>query len=104
MEGQASYTNDGINIETSESAAVRAVFNGQVRAVDVQLGRYYVLIKHGEYFTVYQNLKSVSVAKGDNVTTKQTIGVVANTEGTPQLQFQIRRGAAAQNPEAWIAK
>ncbi|MES2828192.1 MAG: peptidoglycan DD-metalloendopeptidase family protein [Bacteroidota bacterium] len=104
MEGQASYTNDGINIETSESAAVRAVFNGQVRAVDVQLGRYYVLIKHGEYFTVYQNLKSVSVAKGDNVSTKQTIGVVANTEGTPQLQFQIRRGAAAQNPEAWIAK
>ncbi|MHA4894259.1 murein hydrolase activator EnvC family protein [Pedobacter sp. PWIIR3] len=104
MEGQASYTNDGVNIETSENASVRAVFNGQVRAVDLQLGRYYVLIKHGEYFTVYQNLKSVSVAKGDNVTTKQSIGVVANTEGTPQLQFQIRRGAAAQNPEAWIAK
>lgn len=104
MEGQASYTNDGVNIETTEGAAVRAVFNGVVSAVDSQLGRYYVLIKHGEYFTVYQNLKSVSVSRGDNVTTKQTIGVVANTDGTPQLQFQIRRGIAAQNPEAWIAK
>jgi len=104
MEGQASYTNDGVNIETSEGAAVRAVFNGVVTAVDAQLGRYYVLIKHGEYFTVYSNLKSVSVSKGDNVTTKQTIGTVANSDGTPQLQFQIRRGIAAQNPEAWIAK
>ncbi len=44
------------------------------------------------------------MSKGDNVTTKQTIGVVAETEGVPQLQFQIRRGMAAQNPEAWIAK
>jgi septal ring factor EnvC (AmiA/AmiB activator) len=104
MEGQASYTNDGVNISTAEGASVRAVFNGQVRAVDSQLGRYYVLIKHGEYFTVYQNLKSVSVSRGDNVTTKQTIGIVAETEGVPQLQFQIRRGMAAQNPEAWIAK
>lgn len=104
MEGQASYTNDGVNIETSEDAPVRAVFNGQVRAVDVQMGKYYVLIKHGEYFTVYQNLKSVNVSRGDNVSTKQTIGIVATAEGTPQLQFQIRRGAVAQNPEAWIAK
>ncbi len=63
MEGQASYTNDGVNISTAEGASVRAVFNGQVRAVDSQLGRYYVLIKHGEYFTVYQNLRSVECVK-----------------------------------------
>ncbi len=103
-EGQASYTNDGVNIETAEGAAVRAVFEGVVSAVDSQLGRYYVLIKHGAYFTVYSNLKSVSVSRGDKVSTKQTIGTVANSDGTPQLQFQIRRGMAAQNPEAWIAK
>lgn len=104
MEGQASYTNDGVNIETSEGASVRAVFNGKVSKVGGLMGRSYVLIKHGEYFTVYQNLRSVSVSEGDNVTTKQTIGVVANDDGTPQLQFQIRRGMAAQNPEAWISK
>ncbi|RZK79743.1 MAG: peptidase M23 [Pedobacter sp.] len=104
MEGQASYTNDGVNIETAESAAVRAVFNGKVTTIRNQFGKYFVLIKHGEYFTVYQNLKSVSVSQGDEVTTKQTIGTVADNEGTPQLQFQIRRGMNAQNPEAWIAK
>jgi septal ring factor EnvC (AmiA/AmiB activator) len=104
MEGQASYTNDGVNIETAEGAAVRAVFNGKVTTIRNQFGKYFVLIKHGEYFTVYQNLKSVSVAQGDEVTTKQTIGTVADNEGTPQLQFQIRRGMNAQNPEGWIAK
>ena len=46
----------------------------------------------------------MSVAQGDEVTTKQTIGTVADNEGTPQLQFQVRRGMNAQNPEAWIAK
>jgi septal ring factor EnvC (AmiA/AmiB activator) len=104
MEGQASYTNDGVNIETAQGAAVRAVFNGKVTTIRNQFGKYFVLIKHGEYFTVYQNLKSVSVAQGDEVTTKQTIGTVADNEGTPQLQFQIRRGMNAQNPEGWIAK
>jgi septal ring factor EnvC (AmiA/AmiB activator) len=104
MEGQASYTNDGVNIETAEGAAVRAVFNGKVTTIRNQFGKYFVLIKHGEYFTVYQNLKSVSVSQGDEVSTKQNIGTVADNEGTPQLQFQIRRGMNAQNPEGWIAK
>lgn len=104
MEGQASYVNDGVNIETAENSPVRAVFNGKVTTVMDQFGKYFVLIQHGQYFTVYQNLKTVTVAKGDVVTTKQTIGTVANSEGTPQLQFQIRRGMVAQNPEAWIAK
>jgi len=104
MEGQASYVNDGVNIETAENSPVRAVFNGKVTTVMDQFGKYFVLIQHGQYFTVYQNLKSVTVAKGEEVSTKQTIGTVANSEGTPQLQFQIRRGMVAQNPEAWIAK
>ncbi|MEJ7560376.1 MAG: peptidoglycan DD-metalloendopeptidase family protein [Pedobacter sp.] len=104
MEGQASYTNDGVNIETAEGATVRAVFNGKVTTIRNQFGKYFVLIKHGEYFTVYQNLKSVSVSQGDEVTTKQNIGTVADNEGTPQLQFQVRRGMNAQNPEGWIAK
>jgi septal ring factor EnvC (AmiA/AmiB activator) len=103
-EGQASYENSGITISTADGAPVRAVFNGKVTKVGSALGRYYVLIKHGQYFTVYQNLRSVSVAGGDDVSTKQTIGVVASSGDIPELQFQIYRGAAAQNPEAWIAK
>lgn len=104
MEGQASYTNDGVNIETSAGATVRAVFNGTVSIVNNQYGRYFILIKHGGYYTVYQNLSTVSVSAGDAVTTRQTIGVVANDEGRPQLQFQIRRGTVPQNPESWISK
>lgn len=103
-EGQASYNNAGVTIQTAEGAAVRAVFNGIVSKVGNALGRYYVLIKHGQFFTVYQNLRSVSVSAGDNVATKQSIGTVASSGDMPELQFQIYRGAVAQNPASWIAK
>ncbi|TCD27512.1 peptidase M23 [Pedobacter psychrodurus] len=101
---QASYTNDGVDITTTDGAPVRAVFAGKVAAVQVMMGRTVVLINHGEYFTVYQNLKSVSVSVGNSVDTKQTIGVVASTGDDAVLKFQIRRGQAALNPEAWISK
>ncbi|MBG6236554.1 septal ring factor EnvC (AmiA/AmiB activator) [Pedobacter sp. CAN_A7] len=103
-EGQASYDNAGITIQTAAGATVRAVFNGKVSRVMNNLGTYFVLIKHGEYFTVYQNLTSVSVSAGQDVSTKQSIGVVADTGDIPELQFQIWRGAVAQNPQAWIAR
>ncbi len=77
MVDQASNVSDGIDIETQEGAAVRAVFNGKVSTVMGDgYGRFIVLILHGEYFTVYTNLKSVSVSKGEAVTTHQNIGVV----------------------------
>lgn len=101
--GQASYDNAGITIQTSEGAAVRAVFNGKVTKVGNALGRYYVLIKHGQFFTVYQNLKTVSVGQGSEVSTKQTIGTVASSGDAPELQFQIYRGTVAQNPAGWLS-
>ncbi|TCD00056.1 murein hydrolase activator EnvC family protein [Pedobacter psychroterrae] len=104
MEGQATYVNNGVNIETSEGASVKAVFNGEVRSVACPGGTCYILIKHGQYFTVYQNLKSVSVSVGDNVTTNQAIGVVASTYGQNMLQFQIIRSKDFLNPEGWIRK
>lgn len=101
-EGQASYTNNGINIETAPGAAVHAVFNGEVRSVACPGGTCYVLIKHGQYFTVYQNLKSVSVSVGSTVTTNQTIGTVASSYGENVLQFQVIRSKDFLNPEGWI--
>lgn len=101
-EGQAIYYNDGINIQPEEDASVRAVFEGIVRSVKSPYGRYYILINHGAYYTVYHNLKSVNVSVGDKVSTNQVIGVVANSEGKPHLQFQIWKGDKAQNPEGWI--
>ncbi|TCC94254.1 peptidase M23 [Pedobacter frigiditerrae] len=101
---QATDNHEGIIYQTNEGAAVRAVFNGKVSTVFDKFGKFYVVIKHGEYFTIYENLKSVSVSKGDNVSTKQTIGSAANTDGSPEVGFQIRRGSTPLNPESWLAR
>ncbi|MBC6110994.1 murein hydrolase activator EnvC family protein [Pedobacter fastidiosus] len=100
----ASYTNDGVDITTNDGATVRAVFAGKVLTVQYIQGRGVVIIIHGEYITVYQNLRNVSVTTGSNVDTKQAIGVVANTGDDAILKFQIRRGQSTLNPEAWISK
>ncbi|RYF10768.1 MAG: peptidase M23 [Flavobacteriales bacterium] len=103
--GTAIDKHDGIVYQTSEGASARAVFNGTVFAVFNTFGKWNVGIKHGEYFTVYTNLKSVSVSKGQAVTTKQALGVVALTEGMPELGFQINRGGSTPlNPESWLAR
>ena len=103
-EGEAGYTNDGVNILTSDGASVRAVFGGEVLFVRMIQGIYVVAIRHGDYFTIYQNLRSSSVAKGEKVETRQAIGTVATTSDGPLLHFEIMRGQAKLNPEAWIAK
>jgi septal ring factor EnvC (AmiA/AmiB activator) len=102
--------NNGVDIQTGAHATVRAVFEGKVT------GEFYVpgsgqnlIITHGDYFTVYANLSSTSVHKGQMVTTKQPIGVVGeNDEGLPVINFQIwksgPKGAAKLNPSAWIAQ
>lgn len=103
-EGQATYTNDGINILTEQGAAVKAVFGGDVLFVRELYGTYIVALRHGDYFTIYQNLKTVNVARGAKVETNQTLGVVASKEEGPILHFEIMRGQTKLNPEAWIAK
>jgi septal ring factor EnvC (AmiA/AmiB activator) len=104
MVGQANDKHEGVTYQTSENASVRAVFTGVVSIVFEKFGKYFVMIKHGEYFTIYENLASVSVKNGDNITTKQNIGVAGKTDGIPEVGFQVRRGANAQNPESWIAR
>ena len=101
---QATAFRNGVVFQTSDGAAVRAVFNGTVNNVFPMYGKYYVMISHGEYFTVYEGLSSVSVSKGQKVTTKQSIGVAGTSDGVPELGFQIHRGAVAQNPESWLAR
>jgi len=97
--------NNGIDIQTSAGAPVRAVFDGTVTGIFSVLGSgQNVLITHGNYFTVYANLASVSVVKGQVVHTKQTIGTVGNNdEGLPVINFQVWKSKDRQNPSAWIA-
>jgi len=98
--------NMGVDIQTTGSATARAVFNGTVSGVvNVPGMGQIVLINHGEYYSAYANLASVSVQRGDKVSTKQPIGTVGNNEdGVPVINFQIWKGAVKMDPEGWIAK
>lgn len=102
--------NSGIDIQTSAGAAVRAVFDGQVTGIFYVPGSgQNVIVTHGNYYTVYANLASVSVSKGQEVRTKQTIGTVGNNEdGLPTLNFQIWKASGNTsrklNPTDWIAR
>ncbi len=96
--------NNGIDIKTNANAPVRAVFDGKVRVVKNVYGDYFVLIQHGEYFTAYSNLKSVSVSEGQSVTTKQNIGTVAteSATGIPKVNFQLWKNSTPVNPKIWL--
>ena len=100
--------NNGINIATEIGSKVRAVFNGEVsRGFGISGGNTAVIIRHGNYLTVYSNLREVVVKKGDRVTTKQNIGTVftdAEDGNKSILKFQIWRENQKLNPEEWIVK
>ncbi|MFM6976662.1 MAG: murein hydrolase activator EnvC family protein [Sphingobacteriaceae bacterium] len=97
--------NNGVDISTSPGASVRAVFSGEVRKVFNVGSTYVVMIRHGEYFTAYSNLKSVNVSAGQKVNLKQTIGTVATdpTDDSTEVHFELWKGASPLNPSSWLA-
>ncbi|MFA6126394.1 MAG: peptidoglycan DD-metalloendopeptidase family protein [Bacteroidales bacterium] len=99
--------NPGIYIVTEEDAVVQAVFEGKVSSVMLMAGgNLCVLIKHGEYFSVYVNISDLKVKVGDNVKIKQEIGRAKynGKDGSPEFNFQIWKGQDNQDPEKWLAK
>ncbi len=99
--------NDGIDITTDTNAICRAVFSGEVSHVLPMPGlNNVILIKHGAYFTVYSNLISVNVKKGDIVTLKQKLGTVYTDKKKKQtiLKFQIWKGSSKLNPARWLSR
>lgn len=95
--------NNGINIGLSRGAEVRAVFDGVVRSVIVMPGyNKCVLIQHGNYFTFYCKLGSVSVRSGTSVKTGQVLGTVDTIDGQTELHFQVWRDRNPENPEYWL--
>lgn len=99
--------NNGINIATEAGSKVNAVFNGEVsRVFGITGGNVAVIIRHGEYLTVYSNLSKVIVKKGDKVTAKQEIGTVYTDidEQKSVLKFQIWLENQKLDPEDWIGQ
>ena len=96
--------NDGIDIRTQPNANVRAVFDGVVSRVTTIPGYGNTLIiKHGEYFTMYSRLKTITVSAGQTVKAKGIIGQVAtNAEGVAEVHFQTWKGLQIMDPATWI--
>lgn len=100
--------NKGIYIQTPAGGYARAVYDGVVTQVfHVAGSNTSVIVKHGNYRTVYSNLTAVTVKIGDKVTAKQRLGKVyvdAQNGNKAELYFMIYKDSAIQNPESWIAK
>lgn len=98
--------NSGVEITTDQGASARAVFDGVVSSViTLTPVNKAVMIQHGDYFTVYQNLSSVSVSKGEKVNRKETIGRVrSNGEtGKTVIKFLILQNTSYINPSGWLS-
>lgn len=98
--------NNGVDMATEKNSDARCIFNGKVASVTtISNTNIAVIVKHGEYFTVYSNLEQVYVKKGDQVNTGQMLGRVhTNLKGETELHFEVREGSTPQNPVYWISK
>lgn len=99
--------NKGIDIATAKGAMARAIFDGEVRKILSLPGAHNaIIIRHGEYLSVYTNLETVSVSVGENVSTKQYIGTIYTdkTENKTIMHLEIWKGNTTMNPGLWLAK
>jgi murein hydrolase activator len=98
--------NNGIDIMTGEESAVKAVFKGRVsRVLSFPNLNHVVIIRHGDYLTVYSNLDEVRVREGQEISARQAIGKVHTNpdDQKSELHFELWRGKVIQNPEVWLA-
>lgn len=95
--------NNGVTIALAAGTEIKAVFDGEVKQIVVMPGyNKCVLVQHGNYFSFYCKLGTVSVKAGDKVKTGQVVGTVDTIGGETQLHFQIWSGRTPQNPETWL--
>lgn len=95
----------GINITGHPGAQARAVFRGEVTAIFTSAGLYNIIVRHGSYMSVYCNLSSASVHRGQMVEARQSLGTIAtDASGNATLHFQLRKEIAKLNPEAWLGR
>ena len=93
--------NKGINIKGSDGCQARCVYDGEVRAVSQYGGLWIIIVKHGSYYSVYCNIRTPSVFRGNKVRARQTLGTVGPDN---ILHFQLHKGGSKLNPEAWLGR
>ncbi len=100
--------NKGIYIQTPAGTNARAVFEGEVtQRFSIPGSNNAVIVKHGDYRTVYANLTNIYVNVGDKISAKQSIGRIytdGDSDNKTELYFQIYKGRTLMNPESWIAR
>ncbi len=97
--------NNGVRIDTDKGGKARAVFNGTVSEVQAVKGaNQAVMVRHGDYITIYNNLERVYVKRGQKVTTEQELGEVATsrTTGKTTLHFLLYKNDQKMDPASWI--
>ena len=105
----AMIENNGVDISTDNNGKIKAVFNGKVTSVLIIPGAgKVIMVSHGEYRTVYANLKDVYVQKGDQVEKGQKLGVLLSLENgkLSEAHFEIWKitsnGMKTENPSIWL--
>ncbi|PID95357.1 MAG: hypothetical protein CSA95_00090 [Bacteroidetes bacterium] len=99
--------NNGIDILTEKNALARAIFKGEVtRIIKVPQHNNVVIIRHGEYLSVYSNLNEVFVTEGSEVEALSTIGTAFTHPDSNEtlLHLEIWKGSTSLNPQSWLAK
>jgi septal ring factor EnvC (AmiA/AmiB activator) len=105
IDNSITINSNGVRIATEEGAKVRAVFEGEVtRIVVIKNANPAIIIRHGNYFTIYKNLSRIFVKQGDKVDTKQVIGEVFSnrSNGETILGFGVNKNSNTENPANWI--
>lgn len=99
--------NKGIYLQTVSGACARAIYEGEVTWCSQMNGTYAVIIQHGNYRSVYSQLKSIKVKQGDKIQAKQSIGEIMtnpNEDNKTELYFQIYKDRSILNPSLWLAQ
>ena len=97
--------NNGIDITSVTGAKAKAIFEGEVSSVIFIANlNYVVIVRHGDYLSVYSNLEDVAVKKGDRVKIRQSLGTVTTSQGETKsrLHFELWQGTIVQNPASWL--
>ncbi len=104
LESSIIIKSNGVEITTEVGSIARAIFKGEVSQIQKFGKNYIIIIQHGDYFSVYQNVINITVKKGDVVNSKDKIGTVATNEDTGKtaIKFSLFNNGESQNPAAWL--